>query len=83
MAGGGNMEYPFGFEGFENRESPEDDPHPTHQELQSYCERHGHALEESGQDEFVKIEKHMASCDYCLMALTRLYPSVPDDEPKD
>jgi hypothetical protein len=74
------MNYPFGFEGFEDREGAEGDPHPTQQELQSYCEKHAHTLGESDQDE-LKIENHVASCDYCLMALARVYPFPPDDEP--
>ena len=82
MAEGGNMDYPFGFEGFENREGAEDDPHPTDLELQSYCERHSCTLEEGDQTKFMKVESHLASCDHCLMALARVYPFALDDDKK-
>jgi hypothetical protein len=62
------MEYPFGFEGFEDGEGVAD-LHPTNQELQSYCKRSLHSSAEIGQDEFMKIESHVSECDACLMVL--------------
>ena len=64
------MEYPFGFEGFEDQEGVAD-LHPTHHELQSYCERSLRSFAEIGQDEFMKIESHMSECDSCLMVLIK------------
>ena len=61
-------QYPFGYEGFEDREEATD-LHPIHEVLQSYCERSLHSFAEIGQDEFMKIESHVAECDACLMVL--------------
>jgi len=61
-------EYPFGFEGFGDREEVTN-LHPSDEVLQSYCERSLHSLAEIGQDEFMKIESHVAECDACLMVL--------------
>jgi hypothetical protein len=68
------MAYPFGFEGFENQEG-DADLHPTHDELQSYCERSLRSFAEIGQDEFMKIESHVCNCDSCQMELinTRIH----------
>ena len=62
------VEYPFGFEGFEDRKEATG-VHPTHETLQSYCERSLHSFAEIGQDEFMKLESHVAECDACLMVL--------------
>jgi hypothetical protein len=62
------VEYPFGFEGFGDRKEPTD-LHLTDEVLKSYCERSLHTFAEIGQDEFMKIEGHVAVCDVCLMVL--------------
>ena len=64
------MEYPLGFEGFGDRKEATD-LHPTNEVLQSYCERSLHSFAEIGQDEFMKIEGHVAECDACLMVLIK------------
>ena len=64
------MEYPLGFEGFGDREEATD-LHPTNEVLQSYCERSLRSFAEIGQDEFMKIESHVAECDACLMVLIK------------
>jgi hypothetical protein len=64
------MNYPFGFEGFEDKEDISE-LHPTHLELQSYCERSLHSLAEIGEDEFMKMERHVSDCDSCLMVMIR------------
>jgi hypothetical protein len=64
---GVNMAYPFGFEGFENQEG-DADSHPTHNELQSYSEKSLRSFAEIGQDEFLKMESHVSSCDCCQVS---------------
>ena len=66
--GGVSVQYPFGFEGFEDREGVAD-VHPNHQELQSYCERSLRSPAEISRDEFMKIESHVSACDSCLIVL--------------
>jgi len=61
-------EYPFGFEGFGDREAATD-LHPSDVVLQSYCERSLHSFAEIARDESMKIESHVAECDACLMVL--------------
>jgi hypothetical protein len=76
------MEYPFGFEGFEDAEDREGgkDPHPTHQELQSYCERSLHSFAEVDLDEFMKIESHVSDCDSCLLAMVKARMDLLNNE---
>jgi hypothetical protein len=62
------LKYPHGFEGFE----PQEDRlgiHPTPQDMQSYCKASLNSFAEMGQDEFTKIEGHVAGCESCLSTL--------------
>jgi hypothetical protein len=68
------MDYPFGFEGFEDWQST-GGPHPTHVELQSYCERSLGFFSEMNQDEYMKIESHVLECDSCFMVLIKHWPT--------
>jgi hypothetical protein len=63
------MEYPFGFEGFEDWERA--GAHPTQVELQSYCEQSLGFFSEMNQDEYMKIETHVLVCDSCVTVLIR------------
>jgi NAD-dependent SIR2 family protein deacetylase len=74
------MAFPFGFEGFENTES-DADLHPTHGELESYCERSFRCFAEVGQDEFMKIESHVSDCDSCQMALIHARIHLLNEKP--
>ncbi len=77
------MEYPFGFEGFENFEAHKEvaDLHPSSEELQSYCERSFRSLAEVGQDEFMKIESHVSECDSCLVELVKMRTRLIREKP--
>jgi hypothetical protein len=74
------MAYPFGFEGFEDPEGNAD-LHPAHEELQSYCERSLRSFAEIDQDEFVKIESHVADCDSCQMVLINARIRLLNEKP--
>jgi hypothetical protein len=72
-----NMEYPFGFE----EQKGAADIHPTHQELQTYCERSLSSSAEIGHDEFMKVESHLCECDSCRLVLTNARITFLENQP--
>jgi hypothetical protein len=69
------MEYPFGFEGFEDEDLAAE-RHPSDLALQTYSHQAQRSFREIDRENFVNIETHLAKCDGCLMALIRGYPDT-------